>query len=180
MAKALSRVWMKRLSLQAVCTAFVLVGQALPAAAADGPLTGEMSAFNHLVGGTWDCAVRVPALRGRSPQTVYFSETYDVMPRNVLHSRVAAGDVVGDQYYGYDTKAQSYWQAALDTKGKYGWATSPDGGTYTAYAWDRSLTDAKVSVFDAYANLKAQTHNGRFAAPPGNQAHLTGTCTRAQ
>jgi hypothetical protein len=167
-----------RCALRAVCAASILIGLSLPAVAAEGPLAGEMAAFNHLVGGTWICAITVPALRGRSAEAIYYSVTYDVAPGNKVHARVLSGNIVGDQYYGYDAKSKRYWQAALNSEGKYSWATSPNGITYSTYTFDSDPIDAKGDILDFYANLNTSTRTSRVLSTPGNQVALTGVCTR--
>jgi hypothetical protein len=168
---------MMRHLVVSICTLAVAAVPAARAFSADA-LTDKMAIFSHLVGGTWTCSVRVPALSGHPAETIYYSATYDVAPRNILHSHISWRDIAADQYYGYNTNSRSYWQAALDTEGVYGWATWPNGTAYSGYAWDHNLTSVKGGVFDSYANLNANRLNGRFISPRGNQVAVTSVCTR--
>jgi hypothetical protein len=117
-------------SLTAVAIAAFIAFPA-PAKAADTMLTGQMAAFNYLLGAPWTCTTQVPAMHDMPAHTEQGTVTFEVAPRNIIHDHVSSENYMGDDYFGYSSRMSNYWTASADNQASYGLATSPDGRTFT-------------------------------------------------
>jgi hypothetical protein len=131
-----------RVFFASICTIAVvaLIAYSSPARAAAGALTGKMAAFNYLIGGSWNCSIKMSAMGGRPAHTNQATITFGVVPSNVFQAHESAADYSGDRYYGYIAKSNLYWSTGADNIGSYRYATSIDGDTYTGTLWSSALT----------------------------------------
>lgn len=112
-----------------------LTAHPAPGAAAVAALTGEMSAFNALLGPAWNCTTSLPAMGAMPAHTEQLTVTFDVAPGNVLHDAISGEHYRGDDYFGYSSRFNNYWSASADSHAVHGFATSNDGKTYTGTSW---------------------------------------------
>lgn len=103
----------------------------LSGARAADALAGKMTPFGYLLGGSWNCSTKVPAMGNQPARTDQGTATFDVVPGNVVHNHVSTPTYSGDFYFGYSDRASSYWQTEADNMGVHGFLTSTDGITYT-------------------------------------------------
>lgn len=128
----------------------VLATQVTPARAASATLTGKMASSNWLVGSSWSCTTK-NVMNGKPARTGRATVTFDAAPGNVLHNRVSSPRFSLDEYSGFDSKSNAYWDVQADNTGSHTYATSANGSTYTGLSWDgnssskTTFTYAKVS-----------------------------------
>jgi hypothetical protein len=103
--------------------------------AATGPLTDKMAVFNYLIGGSWKCSTKAPAVGARPAHTERVTVVFILAPGNTVHSRVSGPGYSRDRYYGYKAKSRLYWAGSVDNQGSYGFETSRDGATYAGSTW---------------------------------------------
>ena len=134
--------------------------------------------FGYLIGGTWNCKVRIPAIGSHPVETQTSSETYEVAPGNVLHGRTISQDAISDDYYGYDPDVKVYWHSGVDSHGSAAYSISLDGTTYKGYYWS-SLMLHKVSTTTTYTKLNGNERSGHFVAhEPARTVVIDGLCQR--
>ncbi|MGC2635356.1 MAG: hypothetical protein WA215_14245 [Candidatus Cybelea sp.] len=120
----------------AIC-AILVVAVASPGRswASTGPLTDKMAAFNYLIGGSWKCSTKAPAVGARPAHTEQITVVFSLAPGNTVHSRVSGPGYSRDRYYGYKARSRLYWAGSVDNQGSYGFETSRDGVTYAGSTW---------------------------------------------
>jgi hypothetical protein len=124
-------------SIASICAmvAVVATASAGRSRAATGPLTDKMTTFNYLIGGSWKCSTKAPAIGSRPAHTEHVTVVFSPAPGNTVHSRVSGPGYSRDRYYGYKVKSRLYWAASVDNQGSYGFETSRDGATYAGSTW---------------------------------------------
>jgi len=127
---------------EAFCSGIVL---------ASPPLVGHMARLGYLVGGTWTCIAKMPAMNDQRARTGTGSAVFEVVAGNVLHARASGGGFAGDQYYGYDGKTQRWWAAGADNQGQTSFETSTDARRYTGAAGGSS----PAFISDTYTRITA-------------------------
>jgi len=147
-----------------------------PARAAGGTLTGKMAAFNYLIGGSWNCSIKMSAVSGRPAHTNHSTVTFGVVPSNAFHSHASAADYSGDRYYGYSAKSNLYWSTGADNIGSYRYATSADGDTYTGTLWSSALSIKIRNTFTKMNSNKVTMHE--VLSGVGLQEIAETVCTR--
>jgi hypothetical protein len=167
-----------RVFLAFICALMVvaLVGYSRPALAADTMLTGQMATMNALTGAPWSCSTSVPAMMGQPAHTDQATVTFGVVPGNVIHDHVSGAPYVGDDYYGYSSKMSTHWSTSADNMGGHGFATSPDGKTYTGTS---SMGPATMNVTSTYTIVgpnQATVHE--VLSGNGVNASIDTTCSR--
>src|SRR5579863_619276 len=175
---SLRKDWSMRVFLAFSCALMIvaLFGYSRPALAPDAMLTNQMATMNALTGAPWSCSSTVPAMMGQPAHTDQATVTFDVVPGNVLHDHVAGTTYTGDDYYGYSSKMSTYWSTSADNMGGHGFATSPDGKTYTGTS---SMGPAAMNVITTYtivAPNKATVHE--VLSGNGETASIDTSCSR--
>ncbi len=167
-----------RILLSSVCMLAValLVGVSTPARAADGALTGEMAAFNYLLGGPWNCSTVMGAMDGQPAQTEQATLTFDAVAGNVLHDRVSGANYSDDDYFGYSPKMKMYWSVSADSLGNHGSAASTDGRTYTGTTYMGHTSMNVVTTYTMAGAGKSTMHE--VISIGGQQQTIDSTCTR--
>jgi hypothetical protein len=143
--------------------------------AADSALTGEMAAFNYLMG-SWNCSTQLPAMNGQPARTEPATVTFDAVPGNVVHDHVASADYAGDDYFGYNAKMKLYWSASADNAGAHGSATSPNGKTYTGTSAIGPMTMNLTSTYTQVSPGNVTFHE--VISGGGEQVTIDSSCTR--
>jgi hypothetical protein len=167
-----------RILIASICAVVIaaLIAYSGPTRAASGTLTGKMAAFNYLVGGSWSCSTKIPAMVGRPAHTAQATVTYAVVPSNVFHNHVSAADYSRDGYYGYSAKSNLYWSTGADNIGSYRYATSADGNTYTGTLWSSALSIKIRNTFTKMNSNKVTLHE--VLSGVGLQEIAETVCTR--
>jgi hypothetical protein len=94
-----------------------------------------MAPFNYLIGGSWKCSIKAPAVGARPAHTERVTVVFSLAPGNTAYSRVSGPGYSRDRYYGYKAKSRLYWAASVDNQGSYGFETSRDGATFDGSTW---------------------------------------------
>lgn len=144
-------------------------------------LTGKMTIFNYLVGGTWQCTVTTTVAGGSSPTSVTSTETYDVVPEeNVLHAHTIASNDNSDSYYGYSNEAQAYWHSAIESHGSMAYSVSRDGVAFEGSAWYRFSLPDEVPISATFTKVNEDERTERLIAGlPEHKVTLDRACRRS-
>ncbi len=166
-----------RVFLVSLCAAAFAASTLRPAPArAQDSLTGEMSAFNYLLGEPWGCATSVPAFGDQPARNDVLTVAFDVAPRNVLHDHVSGGSYMGDDYFGYSADMSNYWSTSASNGATHGFMTSADGKTYTGTNWIGSITMSVTNTFTKVSDKAVRMR--QVISENGKQFTIEGTCTR--
>jgi len=164
------------LSAIAVIAVVALTGYWSPVGAAGDRLTGKMTAFNYLMGGSWNCSIKIPPTDGRPALTNRATVTFDVSLGNVFHAHQSAAYYSADSYYGYSWKSNVYWITTADSTGAYRYATSSDGETYTRIS---SSNPFSLDVRTTYGKVNSNTIAVHEVLSDGGRQEIIDTvCTR--
>jgi hypothetical protein len=163
------------LALIATLVIVAFIGYSRPALA-DTMLTGQMATMNSLVGAPWSCSTSVPAMMGQPAHTDQATVAFDVVPGNVMHDHVSGATYTGDDYYGYSSRMSTYWSTSADNMGGHGFATSPDGKTYTGTSSMGPTTMNVTSTYTIAAPNKATVHE--VLSGNGENASIDTSCSR--
>jgi hypothetical protein len=160
-----------RVFFASICTIAVvaLIAYSSRARAAGGALTGKMAAFNYLIGGSWNCSIKMPPMDGRPALTNHATVTFDVLLGNVFHAHQSAAYYSADSYYGYSWKSNLYWITTADSTGAYRYATSSDGETYTRNSSSNPFT---INVRTTYAKVNSSTIAVHEVLPNGGHQEI--------
>ena len=159
-----------------VIAVLALIGYCSPVRAAGATLSGKMTAFNYLIGGSWGCAIKMPAIDGRPAQTNHATVAFDVLLGNVFHAHQYAAYSSADSYYGYSFKSNLYWITTADSTGAYRYTTSSDGETYTRIS---SSNPFSLDVRTTYAKVNSNTIAVHEVLSHGGRQEIVDTvCTR--
>jgi hypothetical protein len=164
------------LALISTLVIVALIGYSRPALAADTTLTGQMATMNALLGAPWNCSTSVPAMMGQPAHTDQAMVAFDVVPGNVIHDHVLGATYAGDDYYGYSSKMSTYWSTSADNMGGHGFATSPDGKTYTGTSSMGPATMNVTTTYTIVAPSKATVHE--VLSGNGENASIDSSCSR--
>jgi hypothetical protein len=135
-----------------------------------------MAPFNYVFGAPWNCTANTPAMGGQPARTETTTTTFDVAPNNVLHVHIGGTAFIGDQYFGYSTRANTYWSATADSNGSAAAETSADGKTYRG---SMSMGPMNGTVQDVYTKTDNNHVTVRSTAAVGGQSGTTViTCSR--
>jgi hypothetical protein len=139
-------------------------------------LTGKMALFNYVFGSPFNCTANTPAMGGQPASTDKSTVTFDVVPNNVMHVHIAGTMFVGDQYFGYSTKANTYWSTSSGSDGTASAETSADGKTYRG---SMNMGPMSGTVQDVYTRVTNNHATVRSTASIGGQSGTTTVdCTR--
>ena len=123
-----------------------------PAAAQTAPLTGEMTSFTYLIGGSWSCTTTVPATSASNAYTERAAVTFELAPGNTIHEHGVSDKYAFDRYFGYDAGQRTYFSTNADNRGNFGYLSSTDGVRYTGrehvganQEYPRTVSYTKVS-----------------------------------
>lgn len=167
-----------RIPLAAIATLALATvsGYSSPANAAESVLTGGMAYANYLLGGPWSCVTAIPATMGQPAHQDHVTLTFEVVPDNVLHDHVASSDYSGDDYFGYQSKTNTYWSASADSVGNNGSGTSADAKTFTGTS---SMGGIKMNVTSTYTKVSASSITfHEVISGGGRQEIYDSACTR--
>jgi hypothetical protein len=164
------------LALIATLVIVAFIGYSRPALAADTMLTGQMATMNALLGAPWSCSTSVPAMMGQPAHTDQATVAFDVVPGNVIHDHVSGATYTGDDYYGYSSRMSTYWSTSADNMGGHGFATSPDGKTYTGTSSMGPATMNATTTYTIVAPNKATVHE--VLSGNGENASIDSSCSR--
>jgi hypothetical protein len=168
-----------RLLTPVILASFTLT--AVPALAqspapASATLTSKMASFNYLFGSPFNCTANVPAMGGQPAHTENSTVSFDVAPNNVMHVHIASNMFMGDQYFGYSTRANTYWSTSSDSNGAASAETSPDGKTYRGSMNMGSMNGTAEDVYTKVDNNHATVRS--TATIGGQTATTTVSCSR--
>jgi hypothetical protein len=139
-------------------------------------LSGKMAAYNYLFGSPFNCTSNVPAMAGQPAHTENSTVSFDVAPNNVLHVHIAGSMFMGDQYFGYSTRANTYWSTSSDSNGAASAETSADGKTYRG---SMNIGPMNGTSEDVYTKVDNNHASVRSTATIGGQtATTTVSCSR--
>jgi hypothetical protein len=162
-------------SATALALAAFLV-QVAPADAQGAALTGNMAPFSYLLGAAWNCTTNVPALGAEPARTDRGTATFEVVPGNVIHNRVATATYSGDYYFGYSDRMSNYWQVSADNMAVHAFLTSSDGKTYTGTSTMGTLAMQDTVTYTKVAPNKVTVHEVLTGSAPA--ATFDSVCTR--
>jgi hypothetical protein len=145
-----------RFDLAAALTIAALAVYGSPARAAD--LTGKMVPFSYLVGTSWSCTTSVPAMMGMAAHTDQATATFEVGPRNVVHSHVQGAEYSADSYFGYSDRFSNFWQTSADNMGSHSFLTSTDGKIYTGTSSMGTMSADDTTSYSKVAENKITVH----------------------
>jgi hypothetical protein len=133
-------------------------------------LSGKMAPFNYLFGSPFTCTANVPAMDGQPAHTETSTVTFDVAPNNVMHVHIAGSMFVGDQYFGYSTRGNTFWSTSSGSDGTASSETSADGKTYRG---SMSMGPMNGTAEDVYTRVDNNHATVRSTASVGGQSGTT-------
>jgi hypothetical protein len=139
-------------------------------------LSGKMAPFNYAFGAPFNCTANVPAMGGQPAMTETTTATFDAAPNNVMHVHIAGTSFVGDQYFGYSTRANTYWSSMSDSNGSAIAETSTDGKTYRGSLAMGPMNGTVQDVYSKTDNNHVTIHS--TAAVGGQSGTTVITCAR--
>lgn len=137
-----------------------------PSNAASTALTGKMSLYNYLLGGTWNC---------KAGGSTYSAE-YALAPGNTLHGHLYSAQGSEDAYFGFSDAAHRFWTVSADSNGATESQTSVDGVTYTGKLNDGKTTSNATNVIAMVSSRRWTVHAHGVAG--GQPYDLVATCVR--
>lgn len=163
-------------SLTTLCAAALFCLTLATANAQTATLTGKMTPFSYLIGSTWSCTVKLPAMMGQPAHTDNSTVTFEAAPNNVMHVHSTSPQYSGDQYFGFAAQQNAYWSANAGSTGMAVTQFSSDG---KSFAGTTMMNGAQVNVKDTYTKM-ADNHVSfnETAAVNGQTFVTTGDCKK--